>query len=84
MWLWRANSYRTPGKALEEKLNKEYGPGNPLYEEMCKYVRQGLEEGWVANIGLGGQKYRRSKICLPSDEKRYFSVTTVYMNSDIE
>jgi hypothetical protein len=40
----------TPGKALEERLNKEYGPGNPLYEEMCDCVRQGLVEGWVADI----------------------------------
>jgi len=84
MRLHRTNLGRTPGKALEEKLNKEYGPGNPLYEDMCKYVRQGLEEGWVANIELDGPKYRRSKICLPSEENHYFSVTTVYMNSDVE
>ena len=74
----------TPGKALEEKLNTEYGPGSPYYEEMCTYIRQGLFEGWVANIELDGPKYRRSKICLPSPENRYFSITTVYMDSEEE
>ena len=79
-----ANPDRTPGKELEERLNREYGPGNSLYEDMCKYVREGLEEGWVANIEIDGTKYRRSKICLPSEANRYFSVTTVYMDSEVE
>eukprot|EP00249_Psilotum_nudum_P026843 c33702_g1_i1 orf=65-280(+) len=34
----------TPGKDLEARLNKEYGPGNPIYEDMCKYIRQGVLE----------------------------------------
>lgn len=84
MTLTSTDSDRTPGRALEERLNREYGPGNPLYEEMCEYVRQGLEEGWVANIELDGAKYRRSKICLPSEANRYFSVTAVYMDSEVE
>ena len=75
-------TYSTPGKALEEKLNTEYGPGHPYYEEICSCVRQGLTEGWVANIEIQGPKYRRSKICLPSPETHYFSITTVYMDSE--
>lgn len=74
----------TPGKALESKLNAEYGPGNSYYEDMCSCIRQGLDEGWVASIELDGPKYRRSKICLPSPENRYFSITTVYMDSKEE
>ncbi|PMD54187.1 uncharacterized protein K444DRAFT_598676 [Hyaloscypha bicolor E] len=74
----------TPGKALEAKLNTEYGPGSLYYEEMCSCIRQGLSEGWVANIEVDGPKYRRSKICLPSPENRYFSITTVYMDSEEE
>jgi hypothetical protein len=74
----------TPGKALEVKLNTEYGPGTPIYEDLCKYVREGLEEGWVANVEVDGKKYRRSKVCLPSPENRYFSITTVYMDSEEE
>ncbi len=75
---------RTPGKDLEARLNKEYGPGNPYYEDLCRYVRQGLEEGWVAQTEISGPKYRRGKITLPTAETRYFSITTVYMESQDE
>jgi hypothetical protein len=78
------NKCRTPGKALEEKLNREYGPGNPLYDTMCACVRTGLKEGWVATMQLDGPKYRRSKILLPSAQTEYFSITTVYMDSQDE
>lgn len=74
----------TPSKDLEEFLNKNYGPGNPLYEDMCKYVKIGLEEGWCANIDMDGPKYRRSKIRLPSQDTRWLSITTVYMESQEE
>ncbi|KUJ07412.1 p-hydroxylaminobenzoate lyase [Mollisia scopiformis] len=74
----------TPGKDLEERLNKEYGPGNPLYDTMCACVRTGLKEGWVATTQLDGPKYRRSKVLLPSAETGYFSITTVYMDSQEE
>jgi hypothetical protein len=65
-------------------LNKNYGPGNPVYEDLCSLTRQGIEEGWAANIELDGPKYRRSKVALPRPETRYFSITTVYMESDVE
>ena len=79
---WKVSDiFSTPGKDLEAKLNSEYGPGNPYYEDMCACIRQGLDEGWVANIEIEGPKYRRSKICLPSPESHYFSITTVYMDS---
>ena len=47
-------------------------------------MREGLQEGWVANVEVDGKKYRRSKVCLPSPENRYFSITTVYMDSEQE
>ncbi|KAF2966072.1 hypothetical protein GQX73_g7505 [Xylaria multiplex] len=73
----------TPGKELEERLNKDYGVGNPYYEDLCGLVRQGLTEGWVAETELGhGRMYRRGKIALPNAETRYFSITTVYMESE--
>lgn len=74
----------TPGKDLEHRLNTEYGPGNLFYEDFCKYVRLGLTEGWVAETRLDGEKYRRGKIALPSAENRFFSITTVYMDSEDE
>ncbi|KAH0122691.1 hypothetical protein KCU66_g8658, partial [Aureobasidium melanogenum] len=74
----------TPGHELEAYLNKNYGPGNPVYENLCDLTRQGLKEGWVANFELDGAKYRRSKVLLPSAENRFFSITTVYMKSEEE
>ncbi|KAK2004336.1 p-hydroxylaminobenzoate lyase [Colletotrichum falcatum] len=74
----------TPGKALESRLNKHYGPGNRFYEDFCAFIKQGLEEGWAAQTEIEGRKYRRGKIALPSAETRYFSITTVYMNSEEE
>ena len=76
----------TPGQDLEKYLNSHYGPGNPYYEDFCKYVRQGIErsEGWCANIEIDGRKYRRSRVSLPKHETRYFSITTVFMDSQEE
>ncbi|KAH6611887.1 hypothetical protein C7974DRAFT_86404 [Boeremia exigua] len=71
----------TPGKNLEAHLNTHYGPGNALYEDLCSLTRQGLKEGWIANVEVSGKNYRRSKIALPKEETRFFSITTVYMNS---
>lgn len=73
-----------PGHELEIYLNKNYGPGNPVYEDLCDLTRQGLKQGWVANFELDGAKYRRSKVLLPSAENRFFSITTVYMESEEE
>jgi hypothetical protein len=47
-------------------------------------TRQGLSEGWVANIEVDGPKYRRSKIALPKAETQYMGITTVYMESQEE
>ena len=75
---------RTPGTELEARLNTDYGPGNPYYEDFCKYIKQGLDEGWVATTEMDGKKYRRGKIALPSAESRYISITAVYMDSQEE
>ncbi|KAI0018660.1 p-hydroxylaminobenzoate lyase [Xylariomycetidae sp. FL0641] len=70
----------TPGKDLEARLNAQYGPGTPYYEDFCALVRrQGLTEGWVAETELAGRTYRRGKIAVPSAATRYFSITAVYM-----
>ncbi|KAF1958971.1 hypothetical protein CC80DRAFT_375707, partial [Byssothecium circinans] len=74
----------TPGKALEAHLNNYYGPGTPIYEDLCTLTCQGLQEGWVANIEIDGTKYRRSKVAIPKSETRFLSITTVYMDSQEE
>ena len=71
----------TPGKDLETRLNNEYGPGNEYYEDFCKYIKQGLKEGWVAQTEIQGRNYRRGKIAVPSEATRFCSITTVFMNS---
>jgi hypothetical protein len=75
--------HSTPGRQLEQKLNREYGPRNPYYEDFCILIRGAIanNEGWVATEEIDGPKYRRSKIGFPSDLSRYFSITAVYMNS---
>ncbi|KAJ5110494.1 hypothetical protein N7532_001029 [Penicillium argentinense] len=74
----------TPGKALENRLNANYGPGTKYYETLCTLIRQGItnNEGWVATDELDGPKYRRSRISPPCEETRFFSITTVYMESE--
>jgi hypothetical protein len=73
---------RTPGEPLEAHLNTHYGPGTPFYEDTCSLTRKGVEEGWAANIEIEGQRYRRSKIALPQESTRFFSITTVHMESE--
>lgn len=77
----KKESLSTPGKDLEARLNKDYGPGNPYYEDFCTYIKQGIQEGWVAQTQLDGPKYRRGRITNPTAETRYFSITTVFMDS---
>ncbi|KAI0470639.1 p-hydroxylaminobenzoate lyase [Xylariaceae sp. FL0804] len=72
----------TPGKELEARLNRDYGPGNAYYDEFCALIREGLGEGWVGETEISGRKYRRGRIALPSAATRFFSITTVYMDSD--
>jgi hypothetical protein len=80
------NHSRTPGKDLEHRLNTSYGPGTPYYEDFCTLIRNAISqnEGWVATDEIDGPKYRRSKVALPSESTHYFSITTVYMNSQEE
>lgn len=79
-----ADLCRTPGKDLEAYLNANYGPGNPIYEDLCSLTREGVEQGWAANIPIDGDHYRRSKISLPKEETRFFSITAVYVDSEEE
>lgn len=64
-------------------MNAEYGPGTPYWDDFAALIRQGLknDEGWVATTPIDGSKYRRSRIINPCAETRYFSITTVYMDS---
>ncbi|KAM0709790.1 hypothetical protein Q7P35_003831 [Cladosporium inversicolor] len=71
----------TPGKDLERRLNRNYGPGNAFYEDFCDLVKKGIDEGWAASGELDGPKYRRGRIALPSAETLFMSITTVFFDS---
>jgi len=71
----------TPGTEVEQWLNKNYGAGSNLYDELASLITTGISEGWAANVELNGPRYRRSRIMEPRVETSYFSITAVYMNS---
>jgi Domain of unknown function (DUF4863) len=71
----------TAGTEVERWLNATHGPGSTLYEDLAERVREGVRDGWAANIEIGGKRYRRSRLCEPSAATFYFSITAVYMDS---
>ena len=77
-------TFRTPGHALETRLNQQHGPGTPYYESFRSSILQGLKDGWVAQTELDGPKYRRGRIAPPTPESNFISITTVYMSSEEE
>jgi hypothetical protein len=71
----------TPDSEVEKWLNTTYGPGSPLYDDLARLIKAGIEEGWAANVEISGQRYRRSRIQEPCAETFNFSITAVYMDS---
>jgi Domain of unknown function (DUF4863) len=71
----------TTGTEVERWLNRKYGPGSALFEELASLVKAGIRDGWAANIEIEGPLYRRSRICDPSPETFGFSITAVYISS---
>ena len=71
----------TPGAEMERWLNTKYGPGSPLYRDLSRLIKLGVEEGWAARDEIDGATYRRSRIMAPAPETFHFSITAVYMNS---
>lgn len=71
----------TASTEVERWLNEKYGPDSALYQALATLVKKGVEDGWAANIEIGGPRYRRSRIAEPSERTRHFSITAVYMDS---
>ena len=71
----------TPGTAVEQWLNRTYGPGSDVYDNLARLIKAGVEEGWAANVEVDGRRYRRSRIQDPTAKTFYFSITAVYMQS---
>jgi hypothetical protein len=70
----------TAGTETERWLNRQYGPDSELYQTLARLVKQGVHDGWAANVELDGAVYRRSRIADPSERTRHFSITAVYMD----
>ena len=72
---------RPMGAELEVRLNGTYKPGSALYDDLARMVRDGVRDGWAADVEVDGPKYRRGRLAEPSRELNYFSVAAVYMES---
>ena len=73
---------RTAGSEMEAWLNTTYGPGTAVYEDLARLIKAGVQEGWAANVEVGGPHYRRSLVQAPCEASHYFSITAVYMSSE--
>jgi hypothetical protein len=71
----------TPGPQVEKWLNEKYSPSSSAYKELSRLTQLGVNEGWAANIEVGGERYRRSRLCDPSERTMFLSITCVYMDS---
>jgi hypothetical protein len=71
----------TPGAAMENWLNSNYGEDSDLYKDLSHLIKLGVAEGWAANQEVEGPNYRRSRLLDPSPETFHFSITAVYMDS---
>ena len=63
----------TPGAEMERWLNTKYGPESPLYRDLSRLIKLGVEEGWAAHTEIAGANYRRSRIMAPAPETFHFS-----------
>ena len=71
----------TTSTGVERWLNETYGPDSELYRTLARWVTKGVEDGWAANVEIGGPSYRRSRIAEPSERTLHFSITAVLMDS---
>ncbi|AET93835.1 hypothetical protein BYI23_D003250 (plasmid) [Burkholderia sp. YI23] len=66
---------------IEQWLNTKYGVDSALYQDLARLIRQGVEEGWAADVEIAGPKYRRARLVAPCPETFFFSITAVLMDS---
>lgn len=75
---------KTPGAETERWLNAVHGPGTAIYEDLARLIRKGVADGWAAETEIAGPHYRRSQLLAPSEKTYFFSLTTVFMDSQAE
>ena len=68
---------RPLGPELDDWLNRECGPGTPVYQDLKAACQAGVAEGWLCDRKGGGIRYGR--IFKPADDLHGFSVDVVDM-----
>ena len=63
--------------ALAAELNSTFAPGDAVYDELAKTLKDGVADGWLADREQGGIKFGRA--VKPSDSLQGFSVDVVEM-----
>jgi hypothetical protein len=71
----------TTSTEVEQWLNSNYGVESELYNDLSRLIVLGVKEGWVADVEIGGPRYRRAQLVAPSAETFFFSITGVLMDS---
>ncbi|CAB3713072.1 hypothetical protein LMG3458_03352 [Achromobacter deleyi] len=64
--------------ALQDRLNRDAGPGSALYTDIFSACRQGVADGWMCNREGGGIRYGR--VIKPADDLAGCSVDVVDMD----
>jgi len=72
----------TAGTEMEQWLNRKYGPDSTLYNQLAGLIKTGVEEGWAADIEIGGAHYRRGRLAEPTAQTCNFSIAAVYIDSE--
>ena len=68
----------TPGPALQDRLNREFGPGSPTYRGIFEACKSAIAAGWMCKHEGGGIRYGR--VIKPAEDLAGYSVDVVDMN----
>jgi len=53
--------------ALEDRLNRHFGPRTREFQDMTRLLRAGIEEGWACYAEIDGADYRRGRLGTAGD-----------------
>lgn len=59
---------------LEARLNVDFGPDTPAFQEMTRLLRLGIDEGWACYDIIDGDNYRRGRLGAYPDSTHEFTV----------
>ncbi|MGN6578886.1 MAG: DUF4863 family protein [Bordetella sp.] len=68
----------TPGPALQERLNREFGPHSTAFRDIFEACKGAVAAGWMCKHEGGGIRYGR--VIKPAQDLGGYSVDVVDMN----